>query len=222
MNRKLALITGAAGALGSELAVLAAKRGWETILVDRSLRLLDPVRDRIVRETGREPILHPLDLASLDPEACEAMAAAIGELGGCLDALVHCAASFDGLQPIDLIDPATWVRDFHVNVHAPWLLTARFMPLLRASGTARVIFLLDDLEKMKGPYWGSYGVGKWAIHALASQFSAQAKSGHVRVHAVETGPFRSGLRAKAYHSEDPQSLVSPATITGRLFDLMED
>lgn len=209
-GRRVVLITGAAGALGSELAFTAALAGWETVLTDRSLRLLDPVCDRIASATGSEPIVQPLDLSLLDPAQCTEIVHALKSGPGRLDALVHCAASFDGLRPFRQVDPADWLYDLQVNLHAPWLLSSQCLELLLQAPRASLFFLVDDVERMAGAFWGAYGVSKRAVDALAAQLATELRNTGVRVLAIDPGPLRSPLRARAYHAEDP-SRVKPAS-----------
>ncbi|MEJ8567554.1 SDR family NAD(P)-dependent oxidoreductase [Elongatibacter sediminis] len=215
------MITGAGGALGAELASGFARRNWEPILLDRTTKRLDPVRRRIVAETGREPFIQPADLAGIGPDECADMVCAIGSGPGRLDALIHCAASFEGLTPIHQIPPETWLRDFQVNVHAAWLLTTHCLPLLRAAERSSLIFVLDDLERVAGPFWGSYGVSKWAVKAMSSQFAADLKTAQVDVHAVDPGPMPSDLRARAYHDENPSDLSPPEGPARKIIELVE-
>lgn len=220
-SRNVILITGAGGALGMELSVCCAVAGWEPVLVDKHAAALEPVRRRIVDATGVEPIIQPLDLATLTPGQAEDIVSGLRTGPGQLDALVHCAAAFTGLQPIDQVDPADWLRDFHVNVHAAWLLSVRCLDLLRASPAATLIFLVDNLERVANAYWGAYGVAKWALEALSKQLSAELRRTTVRVLAVDPGPMRSSLRARAYHSEDPGSVQDPATPARKIRELLE-
>lgn len=219
-SRKVVLITGAGGALGSQLALQCARAGCEVVLIDRKLESLDIVHQQIHAATGLDPIMQPLDLATLDIRGCEELVDALQNGPGRLDALVHCAATFEGLQPIDQIDPRSWLTDFQVNVHAAWLLSVKCLPMLRQAPAGNLFFLTENLERVSGAYWGCYGVSKWAIEAMARQFSAELRNTPVRVLAIDPGPMRSELRAKAYHAEDPSLVRSAAIPAARICDLL--
>ena len=219
-DKGVVLITGAGGALGAELAVQVAADGWEPVLLDRRLAVLEPVRQRILAAGRPEPILLPLDLATLNPDRCAEIVTALKTGPGRLDALVHCAAAFDGLRPMEQIEPSTWLYDFQVNVHAAWLLSVQALQLLRASAAATLVFVLDDLERMAGAHWGAYGVSKWALDAMAAQFAAELRRSSVRVCAVDPGPLRSPLRAAAFHTEDPAAVQPASRPAGKILQLL--
>ena len=96
-----------------------------------------------------------------------------------------------------------------VNLNAAWLLSAQSLPLLRNSGAGHLYFMLEDLSKVEGAFWGAYGVSKHALKALVSQLSAECLSSPVQVLGFNPGPFRSALRSRAYHAENPALQPDP-------------
>jgi len=211
MNRdkvKTMVVTGAAGGLGSALSKVAAANGWQVIMIDRDKRALERHYDAIVSAGGTEPFLHPLDLSVSGPADFELLARALRVEFKGLNALVHCAVSFTGLQPLDLIEPQDWLEQIQVNVNAPWLLSVHLLPLLRLRSSASLIFVLDEQANSKA-LWGAYGVSKSAIQALAAQFRAELNNSQICVHAVDPGPMRTSLRASVFHSENPTEVTPP-------------
>jgi len=221
MQNKVVMITGAAGALGSELAMRCAKLAWNPILLDKNRRGLELLYDRIVQEAGVEPFLIVQDIATLSPQDCGDVVSAL-ELGPQrLDALVHCAASFEGLQPLDQIQPDHWLNQMQVNINAPWLLSVSCLPLLRLSPQASIYFISEDIDKLRSAYWGAYGVGKHGAHALASQFAAELSNTSIQVLSLNPGPIRSELRARAYHAEPPSRAGDPGVAAEKIVQLLD-
>jgi len=221
MRKKVAIITGAAGSLGSALVLKASQANWETVLIDKDKKALELLYDEAVSSGGVEPLIHEMDLASADPDQCRKIVVALEDGGGRLDALIHCAVSFDGLQPLDHIPPHDWLRHMQVNLNAPWLLSVTCLPMLRRSGQASLFFLCEDLIKVSGSYWGAYGVSKHAVHALASQFSSELGNTNIQVLALDPGPMRSPLRSRVYHTENPGACKSPDGSAQKILALME-
>ena len=220
-NNKLAIITGAAGALGSALTLECACAGWETILIDKNLQGLESLFDSVVGKGGIEPSIHPLNLESMGTQDCQDIVAAVEAGAGRLDALVHCAVVFEGLRPLEHIDPQDWLRQVQINLSAPWLLSVSCLPLLRQSAQASLIFLSEDLDKVSGANWGTYGITKNAIDTLARMFSAELNNSNIKVSSFNPGPLRSALRARAYHSEDPLDAVPANAAATALRQIME-
>jgi NAD(P)-dependent dehydrogenase (short-subunit alcohol dehydrogenase family) len=221
MQNKVVMITGAAGALGSEIALRCARQAWHPILLDKNRRGLEQLYDRIALEAGTESSLIVQDIVTLSPKDCEDIVSAL-ELGPQrLDGLIHCAASFEGLQPLDHIQPDHWLKQMQVNINAPWLLSVACLPLLRSSPQGSLYFVSEDLEKLRGAYWGAYGVGKHGVNALASQFAAELSNTSIQVLSLNPGPMRSELRAAAYHAEPPSLAGEPGVAAEKIVQLLD-
>lgn len=216
MKKHTVIITGAAGALGSELAMAMAGQGWSTVMVDRNRRGLEEVYDRIEVLHPGQGVLYPMDLAGITPDEVDEFIARVCKATGGIDAIVHCAAHFESLTPLEHFDPADWLVHMQVNLNAAWLLSARALTALRISGQGRLVFMLEDLDKLEGPFWGAYGVSKHALKALVNQFSEECKSTSVDVRGVNPGPMRSDLRSRAYHSENPQDQGDPRVVADEI------
>lgn len=217
---KRVLITGAAGGLGSALSNFASINGWQVVLVDNDKRKLEKVYDSIVASGGVEPCLYPADLASIGPDDCQDLVVALQEQLGGLDALVHCAVAFSGLQPLDLIEPRDWLQQMQVNVNAPWLLSVKLLPLLKLSNHAKLVFIQDAQVESKA-LWGTYPVSKAAARALAVQFASELANSSIRVHAVDPGPMRTQFRSSVYHSENPDEVIAPEIRARQLLAILE-
>lgn len=203
------LITGAHGGLGAEAAKACARAGATVVLLGRRVPKLGRVYDA-VRAIGPEPALYPLDLAGADPADYETLAAKVaGEFGG-LHGLLHCAAEFTGLAPIEATPPEEFLRNLHVNLTAPWLLTQACLPWLRKADDSAVVFVTDDPARVGNAYWGAYGLAKQALAGLVRQLSAETDTGPVRVSGLEPGPMRTDLRARAYADERQLQVPGPA------------
>jgi NAD(P)-dependent dehydrogenase (short-subunit alcohol dehydrogenase family) len=217
---KTLLVTGAAGSLGSALSEAAAARGITVLLLDRDRRALERLYDRIVEAGSPEPVLQVTDLATAGPDDVEEILAAIRTEFGGLDALVHCAARFDALSPLEHIPPEEWLLSVQVNLNVAWLLSARCLPLLRDSGHGRLYFMLEDLDLVGGALWGPYGVCKHALQAMVGQFAEECQSAGVQVLGINPGPMQSPLRSRAYLAENPTSAPPAARAAERILQLL--
>ncbi|GIX13353.1 MAG: 3-ketoacyl-ACP reductase [Paracoccaceae bacterium] len=174
------LVTGAAGGLGAEIARSLAAQGARLILAD------------IAEEAGRElartldAAFHPVDLGEADSIA--ALAAAVAEsTGGALHGLVNNGAIATGIGGIGFEDIPidSWDRVQRVNVRGTWLMTRAAAPLLRASGSGRVVNIASDTALWGAPRLLSYVASKGAVIAMT------------RALARELGPDRVGVTAVA-------------------------
>lgn len=200
---QVVLITGAAGGLGSELAKQAATAGATVVLAGKRVRALEKVYDAIVAAGGPEPAIYPINLEGATPAEFAAMADTIAEQCGRLDALIHAAASFSGLTPLESLPAEDWLRSLQVNLNAPFVLTQQCLPLLRASRGA-CMFVLDDEARVGNAFWNAYGVAKFALRGLVSQWSQELENAGVRVLSFTPPPMRTTLRSRAYFAENPE------------------
>lgn len=220
MNEKTVLVTGAAGSLGAALSLLSLGEGFNTIMLDSDRRGLEAIYDQACDAGLPEPVLHPLDLSTAGTEQFEELTEAIAAKFGSLDGVVHCAARFTGLTPLEHVSPPEWLLHMQVNLNAPWLLSVHCLPLLRASRAGHLYFVLEDMDRVAGPLWGPYGVSKHALRTMAGQFAAECESSGIQVLGINTGPFRSPLRSEAFMAENPVSQPPPEEAAKQIMDLV--
>ena len=220
LTGKTILITGAAGGLGSALALRCAHAGAGLILLDKNRRGLSVLSDRITGQGLTAPGLYPMDLAGAGlSDFIDLLEVIKSEYDG-LHALIHCALDFDGLQPLEQVEPQKWLQSMQVNVNAPWLLTSTLLPLLKQSEHGRLFFMLDDLETVTGAYWGAYGTGKAALTGTVRQFHEALGNTNVIVRGINPGAMRTGFRAKIYHAENPMDQPEPTIAAEKIVTML--
>ncbi len=203
---RVVLVSGAHGGLGQASARACAQAGATVVLLGRRPAQLNRVYDACA-QLGPEPLLYPLDLEGAAPDDYAELAQRVGSELGRLDGLLHCAAEFRGLTPLEHTDPAVFARAIHVNLTASWWLSQACLPLLKAADDSALVFALDDPQRVGQPYWGGYGVAQHGLRALVHMLHAELAGTPVRVSALQPGPMRTLLRARAYAEDHDPSLV---------------
>src|SRR5690606_39078305 len=102
--------------------------------------------------------LYPLDLEGASPDDYAQTVGRIESELGRLDGVLHCAADFAGLTPLEHTDPAAFARALHVNLTAPWWLSQACLPLLSKAPDAALVFTVDDPARVGKAFWGGCGV----------------------------------------------------------------
>ena len=216
MVAKTAIVTGAAGSLGSALSRELVETGWNVVMLDRDRAGLEKAFDAIGEDSHGEAAMYPMDLAGANPELVEALLDTVNTEFGGLNALVHCAVHFGGLTPQEQVQPGEWLTGMQVNLNAPWLLGTMSMPLLRRSGKGKMLFLLDDLDRVRGALWGAYEVAKHALAALVHQLAQETRTDAIDVKGVNPGPMRSPVRTRVYYAENPADMRPPGLAAARI------
>ncbi len=216
---RVVLVAGAHGGLGSVASRACAEAGATVVLLGRKLPRLNRMYDAVAA-AGPEPLLYPLDLEGATPDDYAELAGRIEAELGRLDGILHCAAEFRGLTPLEHQDPAQFARAIHVNLTAPWWLLQACLPLLRQAPDPAVVLAVDDPARVGQAYWGGYGVAQHGLHALLRMLAAELANDPVRVCGLQPGPMRTPLRARAYADDLAADLRDPQAYAERCVMLL--
>lgn len=209
LKGRVVLVAGATGGLGSAASLACARAGATLVLLGRNVRRLNKLHDAVA-EAGIAPLLYPMDLEGASPDDHLELAVRLKAEFGRLDGLLHCAADFRGLTPMEYTDPANIARIMHLNVTAPAWLTSACLPVMKSSDDASVVFVVDDADHVGKPFWGAYAASQQARAAWVAMWSRELEGTSVRVCGLQPGPMRTGLRGKATVEETDPRLRDPA------------
>jgi NAD(P)-dependent dehydrogenase (short-subunit alcohol dehydrogenase family) len=221
LAERVILVTGASSGLGRALAIECARAGATVILSGRNQRKLERVYDEIEALAAPRAAIATLDLATATAVDYDALAQTIGTEFGKLDGLVHSAGLLGDRTPLEQYDVPTWCRVLHVNLTAPFILTQVLLPSLRKSADASIVFVSSGVVRNSRPFWGAYAVAKTGLESVRSMLSQELEGEpNIRVNSVNPGRMRTAMRAAAYPAEDPNTLPTPASVTGPFLYLL--
>lgn len=182
LTGRIAVVTGAAGAIGKAIASALDAQGATVIAADLAPGMQDVLR---------------LDVT--DASSWEEFSTRVGDLHGRLDILVNCA----GIAPmasIEATDAALWRKAMAVNVEGTAMGMRSFLPLLRkAAGTHKagpvIINLASAASRRPAAFSAAYCASKAAVAMLtkvaAVEFEALGYG--VRVNSVHPGVVESPM-----------------------------
>ena len=185
-----ALITGASGGIGLELARLFAADGHDLVLVARSAGKLSSLADELKgRHNVRARVL-PADLAR--PEAPREIYEELRRDGVNVDALVNNAgvgsyglfAETDSKAELDLLQ---------INVVALTHLTKLFLPALIARRRGYVMNVASTAAFQPGPLMAVYYASKAYVLHFSEALSNETEGTGVVVSALCPGPTETGF-----------------------------
>jgi hypothetical protein len=193
-QKMTALVTGASGGIGEELARLFAADGHDLVLVARS-------RDRLERLAGQLEERHGVAARVLaaDLSRAEAPGEIFAELAGAgvrLDALVNNAGfgSYGLFAETDLKSELDLLR---VNVVALTHLTKLFLPGMIARGRGYLMNVASTAAFQPGPLMAVYYASKAYVLSLSEALANECAGTGVRVSALCPGPTETGFVAAA-------------------------
>jgi NAD(P)-dependent dehydrogenase (short-subunit alcohol dehydrogenase family) len=219
LQGRIALITGASRGIGRAVALHFAQEGAQLILCARTQGALEELDDDILRLTGDNVTLVPLDLSDFD--AIDHMAAAIFERFKRLDVLIGNAGLLTSLKPMVQVKPEDWDQVININLTANYRLLRSFDPLIRASKAGRAIFVSSTVTQGTWPFWGAYAVSKAGLETMIKTYASENKKSNIKANILNPGPTRTTMRPIAYPGEDPDSIKLPEDVTEYFLQLAE-
>lgn len=197
-----AVVTGAAGGIGSAIAAKLAAGGRAVAVLDIDLDGAERVADR-VRATGARAAAYRLDVG--DPAAAAAAVAAAESDLGPVDTLVNNAGYACQTAFLEQT-PEEWHGEFAVIVDGLIHCSRAVYPLMARHGGGSIVNIgsVNGLAFYSHP---TYSAAKAALFSLTQSMAGLFGPAGVRVNAVAPGTIRTPIWDEKV-AEDPQIFAS--------------
>ncbi len=194
-GRPLALVTGASGGIGEELARLAARDGHDLVLVARRAERLEELAAELRRD-GAEVEVVAADLESDAGQA--AVEARLAEPGGRrpVDVLVNNAGFGTVGRFVDLPVEGE-LAQIALNVSALVRLTRAVLPRLVVAGRGGVLNVASLASFEPGPGMATYSATKAFVLSFTEAVREEVVGSGVRVCALCPGFTHTGFQERA-------------------------
>jgi NAD(P)-dependent dehydrogenase (short-subunit alcohol dehydrogenase family) len=217
----VALVTGAGGALGAEVARVLSKRGDRVVLVDGP-----------ASKARLEQLAATLPGASVvagditdDATWNEALPRIERELGGPPSMAALIAGAYRGGGPLyQEKDDDAWKTMLNANLETVHRSLVRLLPAMvaRKHGSVVVVGSRVALQPWTGAGSAAYTASKAAVVALASAVAAEVLAQGVRVNAVLPSTMDTPANRAAMPGVDPGAWVSLPSAAGVIAFLLSD
>lgn len=190
----LAVITGAAGGIGSAVARVFGAAGYDLALLD-------------LTETAHPGAMAiPLDLT--DPDAVAGAFADISERWARIDVLVN-VAGINHRSPVREMDVADWDRMMDVNVGHMFLTAKNALP--RMSEGSAIVNMASISGHVATPDYPAYVTTKAAVESFTFALAQEVGGRGIRVNAVAPGWVNAGFTDAALaEAKNPQVIYNAA------------
>lgn len=213
LQGRVIMVTGAGQGLGRSVALAVAAHGATVILTGRNTAKLEAVYDEIQVAHHPEAVIFPLDLSTASEQDFANMAQGIYQQLGRLDGILHNAAHFDNLSPLEIQTAQQFEHMLRVNLIAPFALTKACLPLLQRAPDASIVFTSSSAAYTPAAYWGAHAISKNAAEHLVKIWALELeKTPHVRMNSVIPGPLQSPQRKKSHPGEIHNRLPSAESL----------
>lgn len=180
MTRKLALITGASSGLGLEFARIAAKEGFDLILVARRLAQLEALGKELSEAHGIQAHAITVDLSN--PQAPEQLFAETRARGLEVEVLVN-NAGFGSAGAFLELPLARETEMIEVNIQALVKLSHLFGQQMRARNAGAILNIASTAGFQPGPFMATYYATKAFVISFSEALAYELRDTGVRVTA---------------------------------------
>ncbi|MCW1427532.1 glucose 1-dehydrogenase [Novosphingobium sp. JCM 18896] len=164
LERRVALVTGAAQGIGAAIAEGLAREGATVLATDRDAAGAQAVADRIVAAWGEgRAAAQALDVTREDD--WKAAISVCGERFGGLNVLVN-NAGIVAVGSVEDLDLETWRRSMAINADGPFLGCKYALPLMRESGPGSIVNMSSISAMIASHNMAAYNASKAALWML--------------------------------------------------------
>lgn len=205
--KRVAVVTGAAGGVGSATVAAFCEAGWRVMAVDR--RSIDGL-----------------------PDGVAYLAADVSTEAGVTEIMARLAASGDGLhalvnnaavqisRPVVELSAAEWDETMASNLKAAFLTAREAFPLLESSGGC-IVNVASVHARATSKAMSAYAASKGGLVSLTRSLALEFAASGIRVNAVlpgavETDMLRAGLKRSGGQEEEARAALVARTPLGRV------
>ena len=189
-SQKKALITGAAGGLGSSAVSFLIRKGWRVFATD----IKEPDIGQVDGDSNYSYI--PLDVTS--EESIAKAFQLVSKQTDRLDSIVHMAGILQ-VGPLVEVPEEYLSQTLEINLMGVYRVTKHFFPLLRQPQGRIVILSSETGTQTAAPFNGPYAISKHALEAYADALRRELSLLGIRVIKIQPGPVRSEMTKSGEH-----------------------
>jgi 2-deoxy-D-gluconate 3-dehydrogenase len=198
LRDKTALLTGASGGIGRELAVALAEAGAAVGVHGRDqVRVAETCQQ--VEEVGGQSLALIGDLA--DVKICRQLVDQTVEAMGGLDVLINCAAT-NRRKPIAEATVDDFDTIVSVNLRSIYFLSQAAHPIMRARGGGKIIHLSSITAFYGLDTVSVYGLTKAGVAQIAKTMAVEWARDNIQVNCITPGFFLTPLSQPLWKDED--------------------
>jgi uncharacterized protein len=209
MMKKTAVITGASGGIGLELAKLIAADGYRLVLLARNSDKLRQIAADLSQEYTIEVEIFPVDLSQ--PAECNRFIAFAETHLAHVEILINNA----GFGDYDLFADCSAERVNEMillNIHSLTILSRHFLPGMIQQNKGYIMNVASVAAFMPGPYMSVYYATKAYVLSLSQAIAEEVKDKGIKVSALCPGPTHTGfVDAANLNDSNLFKLMKPAS-----------
>jgi NAD(P)-dependent dehydrogenase (short-subunit alcohol dehydrogenase family) len=208
LDRKIAIITGAATGIGKGITFAYGKEGATLVLASRNEENLKNCAHEL-ESTGVNTLVIPTDV-SIEVDVINLFKRTMEEFGR-VDILVNNAGVFDG-GPLDTISLNTWKKVIDVNLTGTFLCSREAMKIMKKQRFGRIINIGSISSKTPRLNDAPYVTSKHALVGLTKATALDGREFGVTASCLHPGNVITERRSVSNSEKDQEPMMMPADI----------
>lgn len=207
----VAVVSGAAGALGRAIVTALLEQGTGVVAVDRSPDALAELDPAVTRETA--------DVT--DASSVDMLFKRVLHERGRVDVVVHTVGAFRSGSIVDSTDD-DWQSLLDVNLSGAWWMSRAAARVMQPAARGSIVHVAarNGIDALPGA--AAYGVTKAGLVHLTRVLDSELRRSGVRVNAVVPGVIDTPANRAALSAETMQHAVAPDAIAKVIAFLASD
>jgi NAD(P)-dependent dehydrogenase (short-subunit alcohol dehydrogenase family) len=215
-QKRIVVITGAAGNLGQAVAATFDTAEFQLVLLDHNREKLDAACQQLQQPASSFEV----NLIELD-SVKQTVAKIIGEFGR-IDVLANIAGGFTMGPLLHDTDVKDWNFMFDLNTRSVFNMCHEVMPHMMQQGQGRVINVSARAAKEGKAKMGPYCASKAAVITLTESLAAEHKLSDINVNCILPGTIDTPQNRDSMPDADFDNWVPPAALADVIKFLASD
>lgn len=190
MNKRIALVTGAARGLGRAVVERMLAEDYAVFLADAQQELLEITLEELKDNTpsGEGRLVEGQVSDVRDQSACDAAVSACVETFGRLDVLVNCAGVYPRAEILS-ISKEDWHFDLDINVLGTYFMMAAAVRAMKSNPGGYIVNISSIDAFTAHEHNAHYAASKAAVVSLTRSFATAFAGEAILVNSVAPGPL---------------------------------
>ena len=219
LKDKVALITGAGGGIGREIAISLAKEGAKIVLFGGTKKeKLEQTKD-FVEPFGK--VLKILEGDLTNDDVLDKLFDDFIKKIGKIDILVNNAGQAQNCN-FESITKESLDKIMNINFRVPYLLTQKALPYIKKSNYTSIINIASVVSHAGYPMQSAYVASKHALLGFTKSLAAEVYNEGVRVHAISPGGVYTDMVKVSRPDLTPDGMIMPQEIADIVLFLLKN
>jgi NAD(P)-dependent dehydrogenase (short-subunit alcohol dehydrogenase family) len=177
LQGQVAIVTGASGALGSDVVQSLSAAGATVVAVDRANTGSASQEAGVIRFSAN----------LTDAREVKQLIASVFAKFGRIDVLVHVVGGFAGGASVAETDDATWQKMMDINLNAAFYVLRAVVPVMRQAEHGRIIAIGSRQAVQPSAGVGAYSASKAALVSLVQTVALENTDKNIRANVILPG-----------------------------------